>query len=46
MNPDAIKSADLELTAEEIKYLDEPYIPHRIVGPLPEGPNPLPPFVK
>ena len=43
---DAIKSADLELTAEEVKYLDEPYIPHKIVGPLPEGPNPLPPFVK
>ena len=43
---DAIKSVDLELTAEEVKYLDEPYIPHKIVGPLPEGPNPLPPFVK
>ena len=43
---DAIKSVDLELTTEEVRYLDEPYIPHTIVGPLPEGPNPLPPFVK
>ena len=30
---------DLEQTAEEIKYLDEPYIPHKMVGPFPEGPN-------
>ena len=43
---DAIKSIDMELTEEEMKYLDEPYIPHTIVGPLSKGPNPLPSFVK
>ena len=43
---DAIKSVDVELTDEEMKYLDEPYIPHPVVGPLEEGPNPLPSFVK
>ena len=43
---DAIKSLDVELTEEEMKYLDEPYVPHTVVGPLAEGPNPLPPFVK
>ena len=43
---EVIKSVDFELTEEEMKYLDEPYSPHIIVGPLPEGPNPLPQFVK
>ena len=43
---DAIRSVDVELTAEEMDYLDEPYLPHKIVGPLAEGPNPLPPFIK
>lgn len=31
---DAVKAVDIELTEEEIKYLEEPYIPHPIVGPL------------
>ena len=43
---DAIKSVDVELTDEEMKYLDEPYVPHPVVGPLEEGPNHLPHFVK
>lgn len=29
---DAVKAVDLELTAEEIAYLEEPYIPHALVG--------------
>ena len=28
----AAKAAELELDADEIKYLEEPYIPHRLVG--------------
>lgn len=28
----AAKAVDLELTAEEIAYLEEPYIPHKLVG--------------
>ena len=36
---EVIKSVDFELTEEEMKYLDEPYQPHSMVGPLPEGPN-------
>lgn len=28
----AAKAADLKLTAEEIAYLEEPYVPHRLVG--------------
>lgn len=43
---DAIKSVDLELTAEEVAYLDELYLPHKVKGALSEGPNPLPPFIK
>lgn len=27
-----VKAVDLELTAEEIGYLEEPYIPHALVG--------------
>ena len=30
----AVKAADLELTAEEIAYLEEPYVPHAVVGVL------------
>ncbi|WP_373165625.1 aldo/keto reductase [Agathobaculum sp. Marseille-P7918] len=29
---DAAKATELVLTAEEIKYLEEPYIPHNLVG--------------
>lgn len=28
----AIKALSVELTAEEIKYLEEPYVPHQLVG--------------
>lgn len=28
----AVKSVDLQLTAEELLYLEEPYIPHRLAG--------------
>lgn len=28
----AVKAADLRLSAEEISYLEEPYIPHKLVG--------------
>ena len=28
----AVKTVDLELSQEEISYLEEPYVPHRLVG--------------
>ena len=28
----AAKAVDLELTAEECAYLEEPYVPHKLVG--------------
>ena len=28
----AVKAVDLELSQEEISYLEEPYVPHRLVG--------------
>ena len=28
----AVKAVDLQLTQEEIAYLEEPYVPHRLVG--------------
>ena len=28
----AVKAAELNLTAEEIAYLEEPYVPHKLVG--------------
>ena len=28
----AAKAVDLELTAEELAYLEEPYVPHNLVG--------------
>lgn len=28
----AVKAVELELTPEEIQYLQEPYVPHAIVG--------------
>lgn len=31
---DAVKAVDVKLTQEEINYLEEPYTPHPIVGPL------------
>ena len=31
---DAAKSVDLKLTKEDIAYLEEPYIPHKIMGAL------------
>jgi aryl-alcohol dehydrogenase-like predicted oxidoreductase len=29
---DAVGALDVKLTAEEVAYLEEPYVPHRIVG--------------
>jgi aryl-alcohol dehydrogenase-like predicted oxidoreductase len=29
---DAVKALDVKLTAEETAYLEEPYVPHRVVG--------------
>jgi aryl-alcohol dehydrogenase-like predicted oxidoreductase len=29
---DAVASLGVELSADEIAYLEEPYVPHRIVG--------------
>lgn len=31
---DAVGALDVELTAEDILYLEEPYVPHKIVGAL------------
>jgi hypothetical protein len=31
---DAIKAVSIKLTEEEIKYLEEPYVPHKVVGAL------------
>ena len=31
---DAIKAVGVKLTEEEIKYLEEPYQPHNVVGAL------------
>ena len=30
---DAVKAVDVKLTGEEVAYLEEPYVPHAIVGP-------------
>ena len=35
---EAVKSFDVKLTAEDIAYLEEPYIPHRIVGAIDKNP--------
>lgn len=32
-----VKSVDAELTEEEIKYLEEPYVPHKLVGVMAEN---------
>lgn len=29
---DAVGALDIELTKEEINYLEEPYLPHKVVG--------------
>jgi aryl-alcohol dehydrogenase-like predicted oxidoreductase len=29
---DAVGALDLELSAEEVAYLEEPYVPHRVIG--------------
>ena len=31
---DAIAALDLQLTAEDINYIEEPYTAHELVGPL------------
>lgn len=31
---DAVRALDLTLTAEDIAYLEEPYLPHELVGPI------------
>ena len=35
---DAVGALDVKLTAEDIAYLEEPYIPHRIVGAIDHNP--------
>lgn len=35
---DALKALDLHLTKEEIDYMEEPYIPHKIVGAIDHNP--------
>ena len=32
---DAVRALELTLTEEEIAFLEEPYVPHELVGPLP-----------
>lgn len=34
---DWLKSLEIELSQEEIKYLQEPYIPHKVVGAIDKG---------
>ncbi|RLP06342.1 aldo/keto reductase [Propionibacterium australiense] len=31
---DAVRALDVQLTADEVAYLEEPYLPHELVGPL------------
>ena len=31
---DAVRALDVALTAQEVAYLEEPYVPHELVGPL------------
>uniref|UniRef100_UPI003FF01400 aldo/keto reductase n=1 Tax=Agathobacter sp. TaxID=2021311 RepID=UPI003FF01400 len=35
---DAAKALDVKLTPEDISYLEEPYVPHRIVGAIDHNP--------
>ncbi|WP_130873296.1 aldo/keto reductase [[Pseudopropionibacterium] massiliense] len=40
---DAVRALDLTLTGEEVAFLEEPYVPHELVGPLARpGDAPLP----
>ncbi|MBR3358668.1 MAG: aldo/keto reductase [Solobacterium sp.] len=32
---EAVQAMDIELNADEIRYLEEPYVPHELKGPLP-----------
>ncbi|MCL2834388.1 MAG: aldo/keto reductase [Treponema sp.] len=36
---DSIKAIGITLSQDEITYLEEPYVPHKIVGPLAPEPN-------
>jgi len=36
---DAVGAVDVALSSEEIAYLEEPYVPHRLTGPLMPEPN-------
>lgn len=36
---DAVKAVDLTLTPEDVAYLEEPYLPHEIVGALDKNPD-------
>lgn len=40
---DAAAAMNINLTAEEVKYLEEPYTAHEIVGALNENPDGMPP---
>jgi hypothetical protein len=31
---DAVKALDVKLSDEEAKYLEEPYVPHKVVGAI------------
>ncbi len=35
---DAVGALEVTLTAEDIAYLEEPYLPHRIVGAIDQNP--------
>ena len=35
---DAVGALEVKLTAEDIAYLEEPYLPHRIVGAVDQNP--------
>lgn len=32
---DAVGAVDVKLNPQEVAYLEEPYVPHAVVGPLP-----------
>ena len=34
---DAVKAVSLTLSPEDVAYLEEPYVPHSIVGAIPQG---------
>ncbi len=36
---DAVRAFEVKLTAEDIAYLEEPYVPHRIVGAIDKNPE-------